>query len=463
MAFTVTVAVAAAAVELAVSVSVELPVPFVPLGLTDAGVQLAVTPVGSPVTLSVTAVQKLPPVVIETASVTVLPFTTVRDAFATVSVSAGVIVTLSATLPVPLYTTALAASVTATPIDSVGLQIRAALLPVSVSVDCTWPFTSAAALHAPVTPAGKPVTVNTAPLGNVGETPPTSVTFASSVAVAVEFMVRLVAPSAIVIAGAGVTVSPTLPLALSPSPLALSVNVELPSVAVVVAVSVSVVEVVAAPALKLPTLHFAVTPAGKPLAVSATAPVKLPPVVTVTGMVVVFPATSVALVEPAAIASVGGANTVNASLNVLVKAPETPVTTTVPLPGVALVATAIVTVDVCPGFTLVGFIVTVTPVGAFAVSCTLPVKPPCPVKLNVRLALLPGSTLSLVAALVIAKPAGVPVLPPFGQFVTSTFASTEPNPVARLYAAPPAVNPCTPGTLLLPFGVAWKGFVFTSI
>ena len=413
--FTVSVTVAAAAVELAVSVSVEFPVPLVPLGVTDAGFQLAVTPVGSPVTLSVTAVLKLPPVAIDTASVTVLPFTTVSDPFATVSVSAGVIVTLSATLPVALYTVEVAESVTATAIDSVGLLIRAALLPVSVNVDCTCPFTSAAALHAPVTPAGSPVTVNTAPLGKLGETPPTSVTFASSVAVPAEFIVRLVAPSAILIAGAVVVVSPTLPVALSPSPLALSVSVEAPSDAVVVALSVSVVEVVAAPALKLPTLHFAVTPAGKPLAVSVTAPVKLPPVVTVTGTVTVFPATSDTLEAPAAIASVGGASTVSGSLNVPVSAPETPVTTTAPLPGVALVPTAIVTVELCPGFTLVGFSVTVTPVGAFAVSCTLPVKPPCPATLNGKVALLPGSTLSLVAELVIVKPAGVPVLPPFGQ------------------------------------------------
>ena len=47
-------------------------------------------------------------------------------------------------------------------------------------------------------------------------------------------------------------------------------------------------------------------------------------------------------------------------------------------------------------------------------------------------------------------------LPEFHS-LTSTAPSTEPSPVARLYAAPPAVNPVTPGTLLFPNCVAWNG------
>ena len=40
------------------------------------------------------------------------------------------------------------------------------------------------------------------------------------------------------------------------------------------------------------------------------------------------------------------------------------------------------------------------------------------------------------------------------QPFTSNAPSTDPSPVARLYSAPSAVNPATPGTLLFPDGVA---------
>jgi hypothetical protein len=54
-------------------------------------------------------------------------------------------------------------------------------------------------------------------------------------------------------------------------------------------------------------------------------------------------------------------------------------------------------------------------------------------------------------------------VPADGHTLTSTLASTEPRPVARLNAAPEAVKPVTPGTELLPLGVGWKGFALASI
>jgi hypothetical protein len=39
------------------------------------------------------------------------------------------------------------------------------------------------------------------------------------------------------------------------------------------------------------------------------------------------------------------------------------------------------------------------------------------------------------------------------QPLTSNAPSTDPRPVARLYVAPSALNPSTPGTVLLPDGV----------
>jgi hypothetical protein len=45
-------------------------------------------------------------------------------------------------------------------------------------------------------------------------------------------------------------------------------------------------------------------------------------------------------------------------------------------------------------------------------------------------------------------------LDPEFHWLTSIPPSTDPNPVARLYADPLAVKPVTPGTLLLPDGVA---------
>jgi hypothetical protein len=42
------------------------------------------------------------------------------------------------------------------------------------------------------------------------------------------------------------------------------------------------------------------------------------------------------------------------------------------------------------------------------------------------------------------------------QPLTNSAPSTEPRPVARLYVAPLAIKPVTPGTLFDPEGVGWK-------
>ena len=117
-----------------------------------------------------------------------------------------------------------------------------------------------------------------------------------------------------------------------------------------------------------------------------------------------------------------------------------------------------VTVAVVPGRMDAGLMLPVTPLGAVAVRETLFLAVPLSVTLSVNVIVLPAATVPLLAEDASAKSiAGLVVLDPLPHSAASTVPSTEPRPVARLYDAPRAVKPVTPGTLLLPEGVAMEG------
>ncbi len=112
----------------------------------------------------------------------------------------------------------------------------------------------------------------------------------------------------------------------------------------------------------------------------------------------------------------------------------------------------IVTVAVAPGAIDAGLMLAVTPVGVFVARATALLPLPASVTLTVNVPVLPTCTVPPVTDGVSAK-SGLVLSPPPHAF-TSKAPSTDPKPVAWLYAAPLAVNPVTPGTLLLPEGVA---------
>lgn len=122
-------------------------------------------------------------------------------------------------------------------------------------------------------------------------------------------------------------------------------------------------------------------------------------------------------------------------------------------PAVAVDPTVTVTVAEVPGVIDAGLIVAVTPAAACAVRETAFFAVPLSVTPTVKVTLLPVCAVPDLADWVMAKFAPVVAPPPAAQLLSSTAPSTDPSPVARLYAAPLAVNPGTPGTLLLPEGV----------
>jgi hypothetical protein len=123
-------------------------------------------------------------------------------------------------------------------------------------------------------------------------------------------------------------------------------------------------------------------------------------------------------------------------------------------PATALDPTVIVTVAFVPGVMDAGCTATVTPVGALAVRATAFFAVPLSVAPMVNVTELPTCTVPAVADAVKAKSTLGAGLAPEPHALTSNAPSTEPSPVARLYAPPLAVNPACPGTLLLPEGVA---------
>jgi len=126
-------------------------------------------------------------------------------------------------------------------------------------------------------------------------------------------------------------------------------------------------------------------------------------------------------------------------------------------PAAAEDETETVTFEVAPGRIEAGLKLTVTPAGAEAVKATEFLAVPLAVTLSEKLVELPVSTVPLVEPAFRVKSTPAAVLAPPPQTLTSTAPSTDPNPVARLYEAPLALKPVTPGTVLLPERVAWNG------
>jgi hypothetical protein len=150
-----------------------------------------------------------------------------------------------------------------------------------------------------------------------------------------------------------------------------------------------------------------------------------------------LPCTTVTLLAVLTL-SVGGAITVNpteaAPLNaapVVLLTPVPPIVS-VPAPAVAVLPTVTVTVELAPAFTEAGLNETVTPLGAVAAKATEPVKLPVPVTATVKEPDLPGNRDTELTEALSVNPCtgGVGTVAP--HTLASTFASTEPSPVARL-------------------------------
>jgi len=300
------------AVDAACNVNVALPLPFasaIPFAL-----QVAVTPLGNPLTFNVTAPLKVAFAVNVIASVAVLPCTrlTVLDAAASASVG-GVSETVSGRFALTVTADPLFGAIFAVN-PSVDVPAAADELPVNVSVHTTAPaaFTEAA-LQLAVIPFGNPdatlMVEPAAPLATA--VPPTGVAVTCTV----------VDPSdCIAAAGAAVSVkfgpcvtwSVTLLVAVNASPLAVTVTVELPTAVAAPATSVSVA--LADPDTGLTGFadQLAVAPLGSPLTLRLTLPVKDPPVPTLKLTGAPAPCAAVTALTPALNVSVGAALTVNA-------------------------------------------------------------------------------------------------------------------------------------------------------
>jgi hypothetical protein len=177
-------------------------------------------------------------------------------------------------------------------------------------------------------------------------------------------------------------------------------------------------------------------------------------------MVPEVPCTSAMEADAVLRARVGGGTTVSVYVTVWVPVASVPVITMVFAPVVMVEAAVTVTVAVVPGAIAAGLMLPVKPGEAVAVRETLFFAEPLSVTLSVKEAVCPGSTVPWLLEEFRTKSILGAALAPPPHADTSNEPSTDPRPVARLYGAPLAVNPFTPGTLLLPEGVAWKGFLF---
>jgi hypothetical protein len=309
----VTVVVLAVAADDAARVNVELPLPFasvIPFELHDP-----VTPLGNPLTLSVTAPLNVPFAARLIASVAVLPCTTLTELDAVESVSVGgVCETVRGRfafteIAEPLFGAIVAVN------PSVAVPAAAVELPVRVSVHITAPavFTDAE-LQLAVIPFGRPDTTlmlePAAPLATAA--PPAGVAVTFTVVELSDCIDAAVGEAARVKFGACVTCSVTLLVDVKPSPLAVTVSVELPTAVEALAASVSVAFADPDTGLTGFADHVAVRPLGNPLKLRLTLPVNDPPVAIVKLTGPFAPCTTVAMVDPAVNVSVGGALTVSA-------------------------------------------------------------------------------------------------------------------------------------------------------
>jgi hypothetical protein len=171
------------------------------------------------------------------------------------------------------------------------------------------------------------------------------------------------------------------------------VSVRLPDLPVIVIVEVPVAAELATAkvAVLLPDVtapKVAVTPVGRPDAVSATLPLKLEISVMAMLLVPLAPGLMLKLAGVTASVKLGGGLTVSAMVALLVKVPEVPVMVTVDVPAAAVLAALRVRVllpdAIAPN-------VAVTPVGKpDAASATVPLKPEMSVMAMLPAPLVPG-------------------------------------------------------------------------
>lgn len=264
-------------------------------------------------------------------------------------------------------------------IVTVAVPVAAVLLAVNVS---TLEPVAGFVPKLAVTPLGRPVAVSvTLPVK-----PLAAVTLIVSVALAPCTTETVAAVGARVKLGGRFTVSASVVEAVRLPEVPDIVMVAVPVVTVLDAVSVSTLEPVAGLVPKL-----AVTPLGKPVAVSVTLPVKPLAPVTLIVSVTLAPWITETVADVGARVKLGAAFTVSAIVVEAVSVPEVPVIVTVDVPVVAV----FVAVNVMPLAPVAGFVpkLAVTPVGRpVAVRVTLPVKPFAGVTVTVSVAVLPCVT-----------------------------------------------------------------------
>ena len=224
----------------------------------------------------------------------------------------------------------------------VTVTVAAATSAVAAAVKVTMVLSpvAEAGTNAAVTPPGSPAALNATALAKpfsrvmvtvlVAEAPGSSVTLAGSAASEKS--------------GAAFTVRAIAVVRVRPPPVPVTVTVAGPRAAVAAAVKVTTVLL---PVVEAGT-NAAVTPAGSPVAVKATAPAKPPVRVMVTVLVAEAPRTTVTLAGLAASVKFGAAFTVSAIVVVRASPPPVPVMVTVAGPSVAVAAAVNVTVDELP-------------------------------------------------------------------------------------------------------------------
>jgi hypothetical protein len=296
LAVTVIVAELTGATEEAVSVSVEEPLS--PLSVIGLLLHDAVTPLGNPLTLKLTAPLNVALLVNEIASATVFPCITVAVVEATEIAMDGngatsTVICLLAVNPSPLPVTVIVADSRFAADVAVNVSVEEPLSPLSAT---------GLLLHDAVTPLGNPLTLRlTAPLYVAS---PTSEI--ASVTVFPCTTVRVLEAAPIAMEGAATTCTVICLLAETPSPPAVTVIVAEPAAPEDEAVSVSVEDPLSLLSVIGLLLHDAVTPLGSPLTVKLTAPVYVPLPATEIASDTVFPCTTDNAAEALETVSAGG-------------------------------------------------------------------------------------------------------------------------------------------------------------
>jgi hypothetical protein len=228
--------------------------------------------------------------------------------------------------------------------------------------------------------------------------------------------------------GGDVTVTVIVRVAVKLPEVPLTVNCVAPIAAELAAVSVSVLV-----AFVLAGLNEAVRPAGKPVAVRATAPLKLPCCATLMVVVAVLPTATVTLAAEEESLKPGGAATVRETVAFAETLPDVAVTVTVAGPAVA--DAAAVSVSVLVELMLAGLNAAVTPAGnPLTVRLAVPVKPFSGVSVMALLADAPGVTLKVAGAAANVKPGA-----PFTVRLSVTVADSVPEVPVTVTVVVPAV------------------------